>query len=254
MSSPSRGGSARGAGKDTERLKNIGKADAGDKKKQEPHRGDEEVVGAKEEEGLNNDGATQNLQDSFRKFRESRLAERRRASKEIDRKDPDRKARLRKAFVEQCKNYLGVPYAQRFHEPGTPEHQSPVFLDCCALVRRVLDDLSDDFGFRVGRWNQAYQFDTLPRALSFEQMEPGDLVFYSGVYYNSEARKQKHDMVHVEVGRSIDDWLEGRCEVHCAEHKQIWNASAPWKPSAKSIFWSSPDAEDADLGECCGLE
>ena len=38
-----------------------------------------------------------------------------------------------------------------------PEYDSPLFLDCCALVRRVLFDLKDDFGFKIGAWNQAYQ-------------------------------------------------------------------------------------------------
>lgn len=43
-----------------------------------------------------------------------------------------------------------------------------------------MDDLQDDFGFTIGRWNQAYMFDTLPTELTLEQMKPGDLVFYTG--------------------------------------------------------------------------
>ena len=85
-------------------------------------------------------------------------------------------------------------------------------------------------------------------------MKPGDLVFYSGTYFNSKLRSQKHDMVHVEIFtggetgeqsigarwqrgvvryfdsyhfeskayhsivchyRSIDTWLEGICKSHC---------------------------------------
>lgn len=30
-------------------------------------------------------------------------------------------------------------------------------------------------------------------------MRPGDLIFYSGKYYNTEAAAQKHDIVHVEI-------------------------------------------------------
>jgi hypothetical protein len=30
-------------------------------------------------------------------------------------------------------------------------------------------------------------------------MKPGDLVFYTGTYFNEKSRKQKHDMVHVEI-------------------------------------------------------
>lgn len=42
-----------------------------------------------------------------------------------------------------------------------PFHDAPLYLDCCGLVRRVLRDLKDDFGFEVGRWNQAYQVRSL---------------------------------------------------------------------------------------------
>ena len=48
-------------------------------------------------------------------------------------------------------------------------------------------------------WNQAYQYDTLPIDLKFEEMQPGDLIFYSGIYFNTKCRQQKHNMVHVEV-------------------------------------------------------
>jgi hypothetical protein len=39
----------------------------------------------------------------------------------------------------------------------------------------------------------------LPIDLKFEELKPGDLVFYSATYYNTKLRAQKHDMVHVEV-------------------------------------------------------
>ena len=74
-----------------------------------------------------------------------------------------------------------------------------MYLDCCALIRQIIYDLREDFGFQLDRWNQAYQYDTLPIDLKFEELKPGDLVFYSGTYYNEKMRKQKHDMVHVEI-------------------------------------------------------
>ena len=37
------------------------------------------------------------------------------------------------------------------------------------------------FGFVVGGWNQAYQFDTLPDVVDSEKdLQPGDLIFISG--------------------------------------------------------------------------
>lgn len=101
---------------------------------------------------------------------------------------------------------------------------------------------------------------------SVKQLKPGDLIFYSGEYTSSRSKVQKHDMVHVEIfyggntGEatigarfskgvvqiwpsykfdsklwklhayhfcSIDTWLEGECQSHCAEHE--------WKCSASSL-------------------
>jgi len=66
-------------------------------------------------------------------------------------------------------------------------------------------DLQEDFGFRLGNWNQAYQWDTLASAEVEEpsQLKPGDLVFYAADYTNTKAKAQKFRMVHVEV------WLGG---------------------------------------------
>ena len=36
------------------------------------------------------------------------------------------------------------------------EYNSPLFLDCCGLIRRALRDLKEHFGFEIGPWNQAY--------------------------------------------------------------------------------------------------
>ena len=38
-----------------------------------------------------------------------------------------------------------------------PDYDAPLYLDCCALVRRVLRDMKTELGFCIGRWNQAYQ-------------------------------------------------------------------------------------------------
>ncbi|GFR77985.1 protein polyglycylase TTLL10-like isoform X4 [Elysia marginata] len=136
-------------------------------------------------------------------------------------------------------------------------------------------DLQDDLGFRLGPWNQAYMFDTLPVTLTKRQMRPGDLVFMTGEYTNPKKKKQRHNMLHVEIWlgegdktigsrwnngkvsafdsykfdpksfhneqyifKSIDTWLMGICHSYCSKH--------PWRlrkvnPSAKSIF----NVEDA---------
>ena len=121
-----------------------------------------------------------------------------------------------------------------------PHYNAPLYLDCCGLVRRVLLDLKEDFGFTIGRWNQAYMYDTLPIELDGpEEMKPGDLVFVSAVYNNLKckyfnsstvtivtpamlmvAKQQKHNMVHVEIwlgdgNRTVGArWQKGVVEVH----------------------------------------
>ena len=203
----------------------------------------------------------------------------------VNRKDPQFKARLREKFVETAVKYFGVPYAGRYWKEGEKHHGAPLYLDCCALVRQAVYDLREDFGFQLDRWNQAYQFDTLPVDVPLEEMKPGDLVFYSGVYYNPKMRKQKHDMVHVEIFtggetgeqsigarwqrgvvqyfdsykftstayhsivwhyKSIEPWLEGICKSHCAQHS--WSSSnIQWAPGKKSIFSIDDEYDEADL-------
>ena len=76
---------------------------------------------------------------------------------------------------------------------SAPEYDAPLFLDCCALVRQVLRDLKEDFGFDIGPWNQAYQYDTLPITIEDEKdVKPGDLVFISGIYHNKKSKHKQH--------------------------------------------------------------
>ena len=90
---------------------------------------------------------------------------------------------LRKRFIKECEKYIGIPYAKRYRTPDDPLYNSPLFLDCCALVRRAVNNLKDDFGFRLGPGNQSYQYDTLPIKLKFNEMRPGDIIFYSAQYH-----------------------------------------------------------------------
>ena len=50
-------------------------------------------------------------------------------------------------------------------------------------------DLKREFGFRIGPWNQAYMYDTLPGCVTREEdMKPGDLVFIKATYYNPKSK------------------------------------------------------------------
>lgn len=226
------------------------------------------------------------LQEAFKKFRKERQKAIR-LSKQVNeesiewRADPKRMNNLRMKFVEQCKQYFGVPYAKKYQESGTAEYNSPLFLDCCGLIRRALRDLKEHFGFKIGPWNQAYMFDTLPLDVqNTADMKPGDLVFISGIYHNPKSKKQRHNMVHVEVWagdgdktigarwqrgkvqyhdsykfnaksyhsmkyhfKSIDTWLKGVCKSHCLEH--AWKRSK-YEPGKKSIFAEEQLCETPD--------
>ena len=78
-------------------------------------------------------------------------------------------------------------------------YNAPLFLDCCALIRQAVYDLRDDFGFVLDKWNQSYQFDTLPIELEEKELRPGDLIFYSADYFNPKIKDFPHKMVHVEI-------------------------------------------------------
>jgi len=53
----------------------------------------------------------------------------------MKRRSPEFKEELRRKFVETAKKYFGIPYKRKYHEEGTELYNSPLFLDCCALVR-----------------------------------------------------------------------------------------------------------------------
>ena len=163
------------------------------------------------------------LQERFNAMRRKKLAESKHANyvRRRGQRSKERKDKLRKDFIAQVKKYIGVPYAQKYHEKGTEAFESPIFLDCCALIRRAQNDLAEDFGFLLGRWNQNYQMSTLPEVAKFEDLKEGDLIFYEAAYYNPEkAKKQRLDLVHVEMfypgktGRGTigSRWQKGRVQ------------------------------------------
>mmetsp|Transcript_23738 Transcript_23738/g.40885 ORF Transcript_23738/g.40885 Transcript_23738/m.40885 type:complete len:268 (+) Transcript_23738:101-904(+) len=226
------------------------------------------------------------LQDSFLRFKKKLVEDRIQKTKADVERTAEFKRDLREKFVAQAMSYIGVPYSRKKLPPDSPLRNSPLFLDCCGLVRRCVYDLRDLFGFRLGRWNQAYQFDTLPdTGMTLQDMLPGDLIFYSATYYSPTRRRQIHNMVHVEIFlghptpeatiasrsatgavstydsyqfvsqnyydvrhyfRSIDPWLNGICITCCSEHQ--WKRCMPPRtPSKYSVFYTPPPTLPEEL-------
>eukprot|EP00798_Chlamydomonas_sp_ICE-L_P000435 gene435-1833_t len=228
---------------------------------------------------------TGSLQHSFIAWRKSKLEKKK--QKELDpilslpRDDPIRMAYLRQRFVDLARQYVGVPYGRKFHEAegcecegcvesGRQLFQDKFSLDCCGLVRKVLRDLEQELGFRIGRGNQAYQYDTLPlRVDSAQELQPGDLVFYSGFtgeatigsrerlrwvkeYPSYNFNAKRWTLLEMFYCR-IDTWLQGAC---VPEHPDLWKSKAErWKGEvAKYSIFSGEGDEDADAddeGEDC---
>lgn len=88
------------------------------------------------------------------------------------------KQALRDKFVEGAKKYLGTPYAKRFLKDGDEHFAAPLFLNCSGLITKTVEDLQEDFGFKLCKWSPAYLFDTLPIDVKEEDMKVGDLIFY----------------------------------------------------------------------------
>ena len=123
--------------------------------------------------------STGNLQDSFQRFQKMKIqqlkhekkmrkAQRKRMRQE--RAKPENMWSLRMKFIAELKKYLGVPYAKRYFTPEDPEYESPIFLDCCGLVRRVLWNLQYLFGFRIGKLNNFKTCQLLYLDFSFHSM------------------------------------------------------------------------------------
>lgn len=107
-----------------------------------------------EVKGSSSGGLQKNF-DRFRKTKRDELKYRNYVAdnSKVNRKDPAFKKQLREKFVDTVKKYFGVPYAKRYWKEGEKHHSSPIFLDCCALVRQAIYDLREEFGFKLDRWN-----------------------------------------------------------------------------------------------------
>jgi hypothetical protein len=230
----------------------------------------------------------ESLQDAFAKFREQKKSERRlqKACRVPGNRSEEFKDQLRGKFIEQAHKYLGIPYHERYREEGT--EVGPLYLDCCGLVRKSVQDLKEDFGFLMGRWNQAYQMDTLPIVLTPEQLKPGDLIFYEGTFTSKRSKVQKHNNVHVEIFlggetgeatigaryqkgvvqvfpsykfvskswdlisyhyRSLDTWLDGLCVSHCSEHPWVSESGSLYAAAGRKSIFNDEEDDDVDAGD-----
>lgn len=227
------------------------------------------------------DGSLQGNFKSFRKYMNN-LVKKNKVQLKAFRENPQRMAELREKFIETAKTLLGIPYGKKYLI-AHPDYDKDDYLDCCGLVRRAVSLLEDEFGFHLGRWNQAYQYDTLPEEIPYEKMQPGDLVFYTGIYYPDRCMKQQpHNMVHVEIFlgegektigsrdstgvveiydtfqfasenyynieyhfKSIDTWLKGIHKSFCTEHK--WHEEILCydnENNKKSIFYENAEESE----------
>jgi len=122
----------------------VDSSTAGDVLTEKPGKGEEIVI-----------GDAVNLQDAFKKFRAAKIRERklRQACKESSKgvRSQEFKDGLREKFVAQCRKYYGVGYHEKYRGDKPLE---PLYLDCCGLIRQVMRDLAEDFGFIQGKWNQ----------------------------------------------------------------------------------------------------
>ncbi len=198
------------------------------------------------------------LQGNFKNFRSyiNNLRKKKDEEKKVLQETIDYSDLLRKKFINIAKSLIGAPYGRKYLIKH-PNYSGDLFLDCCGLVRYAFNLMKDDFGFTLGRWNQAYQYDILPDEISFDEMKPGDLIFYSGVFYPDRHQKEQlHNMTHVEIFlgdgektigsrdsegtvdiyetfqfnseryfniqyhfKSIDTWLRGIHKSFCPEHR-----------------------------------
>ena len=197
----------------------------------------------------------QSLQDAFKRFRKERRRTKQRvpaavlARRAAARRAKDPTAdneRLRRKFIERAKHYIGTPYAERYHKPGDPLYGKPLYLDCCNLIRRCVQDLRADFGFDLGDWNQAYQFSTLPDAVAFGDLRPGDLMFVEATYRSGRHKQQRMNIVHVEIflgeefGTGPESTLGSRNRWGCVEVHDSFRYTSQFY-DITNVFWRSLD-------------
>lgn len=112
------------------------------------------------------------LQDSFKKFRDQKIREREtlklcKQNSGISRSN-DFKESLRLKFIEGAKKYIGIPYGEKYKEDGAPI--APLYLDCCGLVRQVVLDLQEEFGFLIGKFKDLTSSNTLTNKTFMNQV------------------------------------------------------------------------------------
>ena len=108
------------------------------------------------------------LKELNKKKQSTKQAEERRQQRRLIKtpRNITQRKELRQKFVNQALSYIGTPYSKKYHNLRHPKSESNapessfteeyngLYLDCCGLIRQVLKDLRNDFGFIPGDWNQ----------------------------------------------------------------------------------------------------
>ncbi|CAD7936627.1 unnamed protein product [Amoebophrya sp. A120] len=97
-----------------------------------------------------------------------------------------------------------TPYAKRYYpaDEYPQDYERGDFLDCCGLLRQASADLENEWGWKLGRWNQTYQFALCPADASItseKDLKPGDLIFYEATYHDAWRKAQHWNITHIEV-------------------------------------------------------
>ena len=105
--------------------------------------------------------------ESYLKRKKGKLRQKRENLKSKSKKKRSQawKQQMRDKIIKRAEHYFGIPYSRKYHGEDSEFYNYHLYLDCCGLVRKVFSDFEKELGFKIGPWNQAYQYDSLPGAI-----------------------------------------------------------------------------------------
>jgi cell wall-associated NlpC family hydrolase len=158
---------------------------------------------------------------------------------------------LRMRFLWVASSFAGTPYFRKGSKRAelygnaaakrayAAKPDSRFRLDCCGLVRAAMWELyrTKEVPLKIKKWNQAYQRDSLPIVVSsWDQCQPGDLVFYRGRMKKGAPGKRgkRHALQHVEImlGDGTRGTVGSRWGGVVAKHRDYRFESKRWTTDA----------------------